>query len=124
MGEVYRGRIPRANSATVSSARLFPGSTLDRRTSPLRPDASRLYPAFIASSTPSLGEGKWQVSRDGAWGQSAASSQATLKWRNDVKELPFMGANNAMMAVVVNMSVLPGGAGETPITGSLTGRRI
>lgn len=54
---------------------------------------------FVASGSagPSLGEGKWLVSRDGAAGD-------VPKWRNDGKELIFVGANNSVMAVEVNGS--------------------
>jgi eukaryotic-like serine/threonine-protein kinase len=48
---------------------------------------------------PRLGEGKWQVSKDGAAATGAASPP---KWRNDGKEIVFAGPNNAMMAVDVN----------------------
>jgi Tol biopolymer transport system component len=54
-----------------------------------------LYVRPFVASGPSLGEGKWQVSRDGA---------ATPVWRNDGKELVFMGANGSVMAVDVNGS--------------------
>jgi serine/threonine protein kinase/Tol biopolymer transport system component len=52
---------------------------------------------FVSSgaSTPALGEGKWQVSKDG--GTSA-------KWRGDGKEIIFTGPNNAVMAADVNVS--------------------
>jgi Tol biopolymer transport system component len=49
------------------------------------------------SAGPSLGEGKWQVSRDGA-------SAVVPKWRNDGKELTFVGANNSVLSVDVNGS--------------------
>jgi Tol biopolymer transport system component len=49
---------------------------------------------FVASG-PSLGEGKWQVSKDGAAG-------VLPKWRSDGKEIIFAGLNNALMAVDVN----------------------
>jgi hypothetical protein len=54
---------------------------------------------FVAagSAGPSLGEGKWQVSKDGAMNEIP-------KWRNDGKELIFVGANNSVMAVEVNGS--------------------
>ena len=54
---------------------------------------------FLASGPngPSLGEGKWQVSKDGA--------VASLPhWSRDGKELLFIGPGNAMMAVDVNGS--------------------
>jgi len=47
------------------------------------------------SSAPTLGEGKWQLSRDGAFG-------AIPKWTKDGKEIIFMGVGRAMMAVDVN----------------------
>jgi Tol biopolymer transport system component len=47
------------------------------------------------SSGPALGEGKWQVSKDGG---------ALPKWRDSGKEIVFMGLNDAMMAVDVNGS--------------------
>lgn len=52
---------------------------------------------FIVSQTsgPSLGDGKWEVSKDG-------SGVAIPKWRNDGKELIFVGANNSVMAVDVS----------------------
>jgi eukaryotic-like serine/threonine-protein kinase len=52
---------------------------------------------FLASgpSAPSLGEGKWQVSKDGGTG---------AKWRRDGKEITFEGPGNALMAVDVNGS--------------------
>jgi eukaryotic-like serine/threonine-protein kinase len=49
------------------------------------------------SSGPSLGEGKWQVSKDGA-------AAETPRWRNDGKEIIFEGPNNSVMAVDVNGS--------------------
>jgi Tol biopolymer transport system component len=52
---------------------------------------------FVASgpSGATLGEGRWQVSRDGGTGP---------KWRNDGKEIVFMGPDRAMMTVEVNGS--------------------
>jgi eukaryotic-like serine/threonine-protein kinase len=52
---------------------------------------------FVASgsSGPALGEGKWQVSKDGA-------AAVLPNWRHDGKEIIFAGPNNAMMAVDVN----------------------
>jgi len=44
---------------------------------------------------PSLGQGKWQVSRDGAVPEIP-------KWRGDGKEIIFAAPNNAVMAVDVN----------------------
>jgi serine/threonine protein kinase len=51
------------------------------------------------SSAPSLGEGKWEVSKDGA-------QPVIPKWRNDGKEIIFLGSNPAgsLMAVDVNGS--------------------
>ena len=56
-----------------------------------------LYVRPFVASGPSLGEGKWQVSRDGAAG-------AIPVWRTDGKELAFMGPNGSVMAVEVNGS--------------------
>jgi serine/threonine protein kinase len=52
---------------------------------------------FLASGTsaPSLGDGKWQVSKDGG---------TDAKWRGDGKEITFVGPGNALMAVDVNGS--------------------
>ena len=66
---------------------------------------------FIASPTPSLGEGKWQVSRDGV-SVFAGGAQTPLRWRKDGKELLFMGANNAIMAVDLS------GSGAAPLLGT------
>jgi eukaryotic-like serine/threonine-protein kinase len=54
---------------------------------------------FLAprSAAPSLGEGKWQVSRDGA-------TNSLPHWREDGKELLFVGNNNAIIAVSVSGS--------------------
>jgi hypothetical protein len=49
------------------------------------------------SSGPSLGEGKWQVSKDGA-------AAAIPKWRNDGKEIIFVGPVGSVMAVDVGGS--------------------
>ena len=56
---------------------------------------------FVAgtSGPPSLGAGKWQVSKDGA---STASNFGPPRWRNDGKEIIFMDPNNAMLSVDVN----------------------
>jgi len=51
---------------------------------------------FVAAG-PALGEGQWQVSRDGAIAQRP-------KWSNDGKEILFLGPNYTMMAVEVNGS--------------------
>jgi serine/threonine protein kinase len=53
---------------------------------------------FISTgpSGPSLGEGKWQVSRDGGGN--------VPKWRSDGKEIVFTGANRFLMSVDVNPS--------------------
>jgi len=58
---------------------------------------------FISSgsSGPSLGDGKWQVSKDGA---VLAQNMGPPRWRNDGKEIVFAGPNNAVMAVEVNGS--------------------
>jgi eukaryotic-like serine/threonine-protein kinase len=52
---------------------------------------------FVTSgpSGPSLGDGKWQVSKDGAAG-------VIPKWRSDGKEIIFGGPNRAIMAVDVS----------------------
>ena len=47
------------------------------------------------SARPSLGEGKWQISRDG-------TAADVPKWRDDAKELVFAGPNNELLAVDVN----------------------
>jgi serine/threonine protein kinase len=49
---------------------------------------------FLASG-PTLGEGKWQVSKDGA-------ATSLPRWSGDGKELLFMGSGNAMMSVDVS----------------------
>ena len=51
---------------------------------------------FVASG-PALGEGKWQVSKDGA-------AVERPRWRNDSKEIIFMGLARRVMAVDVNGS--------------------
>ena len=56
-----------------------------------------LYVRPFVASGPSLGEGKWQVSRDGAAGLIPV-------WRTDGKELVFMGPNGSVMSVEVNGS--------------------
>jgi Tol biopolymer transport system component len=58
---------------------------------------------FVAgpSGPPSLGAGKWQVSKDGA---RAATNLGPPHWRSDGKEIIFMGPNNAMVSVEVNGS--------------------
>jgi Tol biopolymer transport system component len=55
---------------------------------------------FVPSgpSGSSLGDGKWQVSRDGVEGP------AIPKWRSDGKEILFMGPGGRIMAVDVNGS--------------------
>jgi eukaryotic-like serine/threonine-protein kinase len=62
-------------------------------------DESGRYEAYVRpflaigpSGVPSLGEGKWQISRDGA---------ALPKWRADGKEIIFQGPNGSPMAVEV-----------------------
>ncbi len=54
-----------------------------------------------ASGPASLGAGKWQVSKDGA---VPALNMGPPRWRNDGKEIIFMGPNNAVMSVEVNGS--------------------
>ena len=56
---------------------------------------------FLASG-PSLGEGKWQVSRDGVTATQPA--EAPLRWRNGGKELLFVGAKDTLTSVDVNGS--------------------
>jgi len=56
---------------------------------------------FVASG-PSLGDGKWQVSKDGAVG--SLTNGVPPKWRSDGKELVFIGTGNRVMAVDVNGS--------------------
>jgi Tol biopolymer transport system component len=53
------------------------------------------------SGPPSLGAGKWQVSKDGA---ASAANMGPPRWRNDGKEIIFMDPNNAMVSVEVNGS--------------------
>jgi hypothetical protein len=65
---------------------------------------------FVASGSagaPSLGDGKWQVSKDGA-------ALALPKWRSDGKELVFIGTGNRMMAADVNGSGAAFQAGTPP----------
>jgi Tol biopolymer transport system component len=65
---------------------------------------------FVASGSagaPSLGDGKWQVSKDGA-------ALALPKWRSDGKELVFIGTGNRMMAADVNGSGAAFQAGTRP----------
>ncbi len=62
---------------------------------------------FIAASSggkagPALGEGKWQVSKDGAAAITAATSGSRPKWRADGKEIIFSGPTGSPMAVDVN----------------------
>jgi len=52
----------------------------------------RPFLASGPSGAPSLGEGKWQVSKDGG---------RLAKWRADGKELIFRGPNGSPMAVDV-----------------------
>jgi Tol biopolymer transport system component len=55
----------------------------------------RPFLASGPSGAPSLGEGKWQASKDGAAG-------ALARWRADGKEIIFTGPNNSPMAVEVS----------------------
>ena len=52
-------------------------------------------PFVTSGGNPAFGEGKWQVSRDGA-------VAATPRWRGDGKELFFVSTNDDLMAVDVN----------------------
>jgi eukaryotic-like serine/threonine-protein kinase len=67
---------------------------------------------FIASgaSGPSLGEAKWQVSKDG-FGGAARAEQTVPKWRADGKEIIFRSPGGSPMAVDVS------GSGATFQTG-------
>jgi Tol biopolymer transport system component len=58
---------------------------------------------FVATDPlrPSLGEAKWQVSKEG-YGGVAGPAQQAPKWRNDGKEIIFIGRNGSPMAVDVS----------------------
>ena len=56
----------------------------------------RPFLASGPSGTPSLGEGKWQVSKDGG------SATITPAWRADGKELVFPAPNGSPIAVDVS----------------------
>jgi eukaryotic-like serine/threonine-protein kinase len=58
---------------------------------------NEIYVRPFVASGPSLGEGEWPVSKDGA-------KDETPKWRGDGKEILFSALNNAIMAVDVNGS--------------------
>ena len=58
--------------------------------------------AASGSSGPVLGEGKWQVSKDGAATIVAVTSGSRPVWRADGKEIIFSGPNGSPMAVDVN----------------------
>ncbi len=58
---------------------------------------TEVYVRPFVPSGPSLGEGKWQVSKDGA-------VVSLPRWRGDGKEILFMGVGNTMTAVDVNGS--------------------
>jgi dipeptidyl aminopeptidase/acylaminoacyl peptidase len=67
----------------------------------------RPFLASGPSGAPALGEGKWQVSRDGVDTDPAVLGEegpVRPRWRADGKELFFLGVNRAMMAVDVNGS--------------------
>jgi Tol biopolymer transport system component len=57
----------------------------------------RPFVASGPSAGPSLGDGKWQISKDGA-------APALPRWRGDGKELFFAGIGDLAMAVDVNGS--------------------
>jgi eukaryotic-like serine/threonine-protein kinase len=63
---------------------------------------------FISSgpSGPALGEGKWQVSKDGVGGglEGQGLTGGQPKWRGDGKEIFFRAPNGSPMAVEVNGS--------------------
>ena len=63
----------------------------------------RPFVAPAGSATPSLGDGKWQISKDGML-QTAALNAAMPRWRGDGKELYFLAPGNRVMAVDVNGS--------------------
>ncbi len=63
----------------------------------VRPFVSSGSSSGTGSSSPSLGDGKWQVSKDGVGAQQP-------KWASDGKEIVFEGPNYSMMAVDVNGS--------------------
>ncbi len=54
------------------------------------------------SSEPALGEGKWQVSKDGAATITPITSGSRPVWRADGKEIIFSGPNGSPMGVDVN----------------------
>jgi len=58
---------------------------------------------FLAAgpSGPSLGEAKWQVSKEG-FGAAAGAGQLAPKWRRDGQEIIFRGLNGSPVAVAVS----------------------
>jgi hypothetical protein len=64
----------------------------------------RPFVASGPSGAPSLGEGKWQISKDGAAHVPTDLAAGFPRWRADGKEILFGGPNGAVMAVDVNTS--------------------
>jgi eukaryotic-like serine/threonine-protein kinase len=87
---------------------------------------TEIYVRPFVSSSPALGEGKWQVSKDGA---ADLTSFAKIAWRADGKEIIFRAPNGSPMAVDVNgtgsafqagvpkqLFAAPPGAGDWDVT--------
>jgi eukaryotic-like serine/threonine-protein kinase len=64
----------------------------------------RPFVAVGRSGAPSLGEGKWQISKDGAAHLQTDFVAGLPHWRADGKEILFGGLNGAVMSVDVNTS--------------------
>jgi Tol biopolymer transport system component len=64
----------------------------------------RPFVASGSSGAPSLGEGKWQISKDGAAHVPTDPAAGFPHWRADGKEILFGSPNGAVMAVDVNTS--------------------
>jgi Tol biopolymer transport system component len=64
----------------------------------------RPFVASGPSGAPSLGEGKWQISKDGAAHLQTDLAVGFPRWRADGKEILFGGPKGAVMAVDVNTS--------------------
>ena len=64
----------------------------------------RPFVASGPSGAPSLGEGKWPISKDGAAHVPTDPAAGFPHWRVDGKEILFGGPNGAVMAVDVNTS--------------------
>jgi Tol biopolymer transport system component len=96
----------------------FPAFSPDGRWVAYTSDESgqrEVYLCPFIDSGPSLGDGKWQVSRDGAL-------RAIPRWRGDGKELVFAGSGNSVMGVdVVNVKVHIAQADETQSEGPSPG---